>query len=229
MSITQALFALNSSGQLEVNKPEVRSILEYEVLFKRDKGGAFTGDSTGSKKFLACAEIYYIYLVYDVRSPYYNLSLTDKKKKAREDAKLPDKWREDKELEAAIVRYKEDFKLSSAGKAYTVAERAYHTMGTDTEDLQDGIIVLKETLKNIMRKISAKGPTQLGEVELINMSTQANAIILEITKTQKAIIDNIKQFAPLGDTVKVLAAKFAEEGGSMKTPVGGGQLGNREE
>jgi hypothetical protein len=229
MSSSQTLFTLNNSGELEVNKPEARSILEYEVLFKRDKGGAITGDNNGSKKFLACAEIYYIYLVHDVRSPYYNLSLIEKKKKAREDAKLPDRWKEDKELDAAVARYKEDFKLSSAGKAFVVAERAYHTMGTDTEDLQDGVIVLKETLKNIMRKVSAKGPAQLGEIELINATSEANAVILEISKTQKAIIDNIKQFASLGDTVKVLAAKFAEEGGSMRTPVGGGQLGNREE
>lgn len=229
MADVQTLFVLNPSGELEVNKPEARRILEYEVLFKRDKGAAGIGDPTGSKKVIACAEIYYIYLVYDVRSPYYNLPIEERKLKAREDAKLPDKWKEDKELEKAVERYKQDFKLTAAGKAYSVAERAYHTMATDTEDLQDNIIALKGALKKVMVKLEAKGPAQLGEIELTNTANQANAIILEIAKTQKAVIDNIKQFAPLGNTVKELAAKFAEEGGSMNIPVGGGRLGNREE
>ena len=229
MAEVQTLFVINPSGELEVNKPEARKIFEYDVLFKRDKGAAGIGDPTGSKKVIACAEIYYIYLVYDVRSPYYNLSIEERKVKAREDAKLPDKWKEDKELELAVERYKQDFKLTAAGKAYSVAERAYHTMATDTEDLQDNIITLKGLLKKVMVKLEAKGPAQLGEIELTNTANQANAIIAEIAKTQKAIIDNIKQFAPLGNTVKELAAKFAEEGGSMKVPVGGGRLGNREE
>ena len=38
MADVQTLFVLNPSGELEVNKPEARRILEYEVLFKRDKG-----------------------------------------------------------------------------------------------------------------------------------------------------------------------------------------------
>jgi hypothetical protein len=67
------LFTLNITGELEISKPEVKSVKAFKVLFDRDKGSP--GDSEGIKQLIACAEIYYIYLVYDVRSILYNLPL----------------------------------------------------------------------------------------------------------------------------------------------------------
>lgn len=221
------LFMLNSDRELEVNKLEAKKIKEYAVLFNRDKGSI--GDSEGRKKLIATAEIFYIYLVYDVRSIYYNLPIDYRKKKAIEDAGLPPTWKEDKEVLAAIERYKEDFKLTSAGLAYAVAEKAYHSTARDTQELQEELMELKELAKHFIAKTKGQTIHEGNKIELTDTVSQITAILSEITKVQKQVLDNIKTFSSLGNTVKELAAKFTEEGGSLRTPVGGGEIYNREE
>lgn len=222
-----ALFTINNFGDFEVNRVEAKRIEEYNALVVRDKGGG-KGDYDGRRKLAFCNEIYYIYLVYDPRSLYYNLPLNERKLKARKDAELKENWKEDELVKNAILRYQQDFKLTAAGQAYIVAEKAYHTIAKDTEDLQDELINMKQLLKSVGRKLSVGGPTQLGEGELTTIVQQVNAIIAEIAKTQKDILTNISGFVKLQGTVKELATKFADEGGSMKIPVGGGTVGNRE-
>ncbi len=226
MSGFNTLFLLNTHGELEVNKPEARKIKEYATLFIRDRSSV--GDADGRKKLVSCAEIYYIYLIYDVRSPYYNLPLIEKKKKAKVDAKLAKNWVEDEAIELAIERYKEDFKLTASGKAYAVAERAYHAQASDTELLQEELLNLRGLLESILKKINNKAVAP-NDIEVTTRINEISAIMNQMTSTQKAIFENIKTFTTLGKAVKDLAAAFIEEGGNLKTPVGGGTLGNREE
>lgn len=220
------LFMMNEHNDLVVNKAEAKKIKEYATLFARDKGS--TGDSVGKLKLVACAEIYYIYLVYDVRSIYYNLPLDERKMNAKRDSKLPSNWKEDEELNAAVIRYKEDFKLSATGKAYVSAERAYYSICSDTEDLQDNIIELKALMKVRLNKLTAdkNKPTDL---EAVTITKEVGNIMAEIIKNQEAIIKNVKTYSALGNTVKELATKFVTEGGNLRMVVGGGVLGNREE
>lgn len=230
MSAFNTLFVLNSYGELEINKLEVRKIPEYDILFKRDRGS--DGDYNGSKKLIACAEIYYIYLVYDVRSIYYNLPLEQRKLKAIKDCKFKDTWKETKELDNAILRYKEDFKLSAAGMAYVVAEKSYRTFTKDTQDLLEELVDNKNMLNNLL-KVHKNRDTGTGlklkdDFALTTRVQEIAAVINEIVKAQGQIMANIKSFASLGDAVKLLATKFIEEGGNLKVPVGGGDLGNRE-
>ena len=222
------LFAINSFGDFEINKVEAKKIEEYNALLVRDKGGIYKGDYDGRHKMKASMEIYYIYLVYDPRSLYYNLPVNERKLKARKDCKLPDNWKEDDLVLAAIVRYQYDFKLTAAGQAYIVAEKAYYTIAKDTEEIQDELTNLKQLLKTVSNKLQVGGPTKLGEGELTTLAHQVNAILGKISKTQKDIMTNISGFPKLQQTVKELATKFADEGGSMKIPVGGGTVGNRE-
>lgn len=219
------LFILNTQGELEVNKPEARNIKAFKVLFDRDKGSP--GDASGKKQLIACRELYYIYLVYDVRSIYYNLPLVVKKEKARETANLPDNWKEDVKLDEAVETYLEYFKLSSAGKAYSVAERAYHSLASDAELIQEEIVSLKHMLTTRIKTLEKSN--KLGNVELQSILEETTKLMSELVKLQGSLIDNIGKFDKAGETVKKLAAKFAEEGGSLKTPVGGGELYNREE
>ena len=223
MSSYNALFALNKTGELEVNKPEAKSIEEFKVLFDRDKGSK--GDLSGAKKALACAELHYIYLTTDVRSIYYNLPLLERKPLAIKDAKLPSNWREDKELINATEKYKEMFSLTAAGNAYITAEKAYFTITRDTAELQEELIELKSLLQSVSKRTKAK---RVGDTEVMTAASEAIAIISAMAKIQKDIIANIKTFSDLGNSVKILAAKFIEEGGNMKVPVGGGEIGNRE-
>lgn len=218
------LFIMNMEGLLEINKPEVRKIPEYEVLFKRDIGS--TNDFDGRKKLIACAEIFYIYLLADVRSSIYNLPMEERKKRAKELSGLPDKWKEDIEIDKAFKRYKEDFKLSAAGKAYTVAEKAYFGIAEDTEDLIEELINIKELVKIKLKKLKAKN---IGDGEFTTTANELTTVIGKINNNQKEILNNISNFTKLDKTVKELALKFTEEGGTFKIPVGGGSIGNREE
>jgi len=225
MSTLNSLFILSPTGDLEINKLEVKKIPEFKVLFDRDKGS--TGDSAGTKKYIACAEIYYIYLVYDIRSLYYNLPIEEKKVRARKDAKLPDNWKEDKAFDKAIEVYKDAFKLSAAGNAYIVAEKSYYFVTRDAAEMQDSLMDMKEQLTHVIKKIKVTPKSK--DIEVVGLLGDATALIANMAKTQKLLIDAIKTFKDLGENVKTLSYKFMEEGGNIKTPVGGGELNSREE
>jgi hypothetical protein len=225
MSSINTLFVLSNSGELEINKLETKKIPEFKVLFDRDLGSI--GDYNGSKKYIACAELYYIYLVYDIRSIYYNLPIEEKKVRAKKDSKLPDNWKEDKAFEKAIETYKDIFTLSAAGNAYVVAEKAYYSVTRDAAEMQDTLMNMKEQLSFVLKKLKVAPKTK--EVEIVGLLGDATALMLNMTKTQKEMILTIKTFGDLGENVKKLSYKFMEEGGNLKTPVGGGELNNREE
>lgn len=226
MTTINNLFQLNRDLELEVNKPEARKIVEFNVLMVRDKGSA--GDSEGRKKYIACAEIYYIYLVYDVRSIYYFLPMHEKKEKAKKDAKLPDNWKEDQDIINAITIYKESFKLTGAGRAYVAAEKSYMSMTIDTEEMIESIEKYKHMLKIIDAKIDAMN-NGTPKLELTSKVNEATALIDAISELQKKVVNNIEKFPKLQKIVEDLARKFMEEGGSMKLVVGGRTTYNRED
>lgn len=219
MSNHSEYFILNKDKELEINKPEVKKIPEFKVLFERDKGNK-------AAQMLACDELLYIYLVYDIRSKYYNLSLENKKIKAKQDAKLPEKWKEDDKLEEAVIRYKEDFKLSSTGNAYAVAERAAYVLAEDTNIMLDNILKLKIEAQKKLNQIESE---KLGNLETPDVINQYLNIVSTIIKLQKEIMTNIKEFKNTNKTVKDLAIEFATEGGNLKLVVGGGTVNRREE
>lgn len=224
MSRERMLFILNGDKQLEINKFEAKDIPEFKALF--DRATPLVSDPTGTKGHLACAEIHYLYLVYDIRSIYFNLDLEARKERARVDAKLPEQWKEDKMLAQAVEAYKREFKLTSAGNAYASAERAYYTLAEDTNGYMDDIVEFKALLK---KKSAVTKRQRIGDQELLTAANEYAAILEAIGKAQKTIMANINDFGKLGDNVKALAEKFIASGGSLRTPVGGGTLGRREE
>lgn len=227
MTTINNLFQLNHDLELEINKAEARKILEFKVLMVRDRGSE--GDSDGRKKYIACAEIYYIYLVYDVRSIYYFLPMHEKQDKAKKDAKLPIDWKEDQDILNAITVYKESFKLTAAGRSYVAAEKSYMSIAIDTEDMIESIEKYKELLKPIDAKIDAMAKGTSPKMELTNKINEATALMGAITDLQKKVVGNIDTFSKLQKTVEGLARKFMEEGGSMKLVVGGRTNFNRED
>lgn len=214
-------------GELVINRQEVNKIDEYKALLKRDVGSI--GDLSGRKGLIATGELYFIYLMYDVRSLYYNLDLNTREKNAMIDTKLPSNWKPDKVFNLAVERYKADRLLSSAGNAYYSSERALYSMSEDVKNMLDNTLELKKEIEIKIKKLSKTVGTKAGEEESRMFIVEYTNILLQLTKTQKEIITTIKELPALGDTVKKLANRFTEEGGKIKTPIGGGELGNREE
>lgn len=227
MTSMNQIFLLNNDLELEINKPEARKIPEFKVLIERDRGSA--GDSDGRKKYIACAEIYYIYLVYDVRSIYYFIPMVEKKERAKKDAKLIDGWKEDQDIINAINAYKESFKLTAAGRAFVSAEKAYMSFTIDTEDMLNAIEKYKELLKVVDMKIDAMTKTESPKMDLTSKINEAQALMEQITTLQHKVVTNIEKFPKLQKIVKDLAETFAKEGGSMKLVVGGRETFNRED
>lgn len=223
MTSINNIFFVNADKELEINKIEAFRIDSFAKLIKRDTGSK--GDVSGKRLYIATGELYYIYLQYDIRSIYYNLSDEDKEIKARKDSKLPDNWKTDKVFEQAIKDYKDCFKLTAAGNAYIVAEKSYFSITEDTREMQEEVIELKATLKKTQAqlKVSKNDPLQI-----TSLTADITAILTKLTIVQKNIMANVKLFKELGDTVKILATKFIEEGGNLKSIVGDGELGRRE-
>lgn len=227
MSKIRALFILSNSGELEINKPEARRVPEFKALFDRDLGSK--GDYDGKKKYIACAELYYIYLVHDIRSLYSNEDIDARKEKAKRDAGLPSNWKEDSVLASAVEAYKEQFKLSADGSAFITAERLYYTAAKDVEYMIDATIELKSLLYSVMNRLKpSAGKTKLGDVETLTLAKEAQGLIKEIASNQKSMIDTAKTFDSLSKLVNQLALNFLASEGSLKTPVGGGELNERE-
>lgn len=222
------LFEVDRDKNFVVNKTEALKIKEYEVLYKRDKGS--NGDSSGRAKKIFNAEIYYIYLVHDVRSAYYRLPVPERKQMALRDSGLGEaKWKEDKEFLEAVARYKEDFKLTASGAAYVAAEQALYSIAQDTMDNQEEVAKYKELIKGIKERLNKQGPQGLGDMEKVSAINEVVAVMGKITSLQKEQMTNIKGFKDLQKQVKELAGIFIEEGGSVRVPAGGYELGRREE
>lgn len=226
MSALNVLFTVDSEGNFLVNRPEAKKIKEFALLFDRDKGSE--GDSDGKKKRIANAEIFMIYLICDVRSSIYNLPYDERLIEAKKISCINERWKVDKQWLEAIEKYKEFFELSSSGKGYAVAERAYYSFTRDTFEMQEELNACKGLLNDVikrLKKINNKGEE---DTILLNNLNDALSCMNEINKIQKDMIGNIKNFSSLDDMVKTLASKFVEEGGQLKIKVGGGQIGNRE-
>lgn len=108
------LITLDENGQPVFN-PEVRMFVPFKKLIERDKGKnredglVDAGDSDGRRKSISTKELCFIYWFVDPRSntkeAYPNEVAREKKLKAV--LGLPDKWKIDEDIKAAIAFYKE--------------------------------------------------------------------------------------------------------------------------
>lgn len=102
------LLELKDKQTLEVEvSPYALQIQEFKNLVRRDKG--MKGDSTGRHKKRARAELAYIWLMYNPKSGFVE-SYDDEEVRHKEvvnSLELPDSWKVDKTIEAAVEKYKE--------------------------------------------------------------------------------------------------------------------------
>ena len=92
-----SILNLQSNGTIAII-PEIIVIPEFNVLWNRDKS---------KDKEIATKEILYIYLVSDFLSPYFNYPEDKRNDVVIKDIFKDSKWKEDKAVRAAIVKYEE--------------------------------------------------------------------------------------------------------------------------
>lgn len=218
-------YLIIEDGDIVVNKKECYTIPEFKLLFDRDKG--CKQDVTGKHKLLACSEMKYIYYHKDPRSEYYNAPISMSGQILKELSGVPDNWKEDKDFEKAIEKYKELQQLSAAGSAYFSADAALFDLGVDTRYTSEAIRELKLsiqfTLKQANKSNKEYKPEELDFI--IKLSNQLNNIM----KLQNDNIAIINRMPALSKTLKLLKEEYSEEDSGDQILVGGRNKGNRED
>jgi hypothetical protein len=227
MSQNNSIFILNEQGLIEINKPEVREHPAFKVILEKDKGSV--GDADGRKKSMAKRELLYIYLIADPRSVYYNLSLTEKRRKAKIHATLPQNWIPDEAVVNALLYYEIHLKLDSTANAYLAAEKNLYNTAEDIHDMQNDISELKRMCKETMKQLTAEGTNVFSETEKLVNIDKAIALYSQIQKLQLDASKIIKELPAMTKVKNDLAAAYAEAGGELKLAVGGREVGNRED
>ena len=227
MSQNNSIFILNKEGFIEINKPEVREHPAFRTILEKDKGSV--GDADGRKKSMAKRELLYIYLLADPRSVYYNLSLTEKKRKAKIHANLAQNWIPDEAVINALLYYEIHLKLDSTANAYLAAEKNLYNTAEDIHDMQNDISELKRMCKETMKQLTAEGTNVFSETEKLVNIDKAIALYAQIQKLQLEASKIIKELPNMTKVKNDLAAAYAEAGGQLKLAIGGREVGNRED
>lgn len=96
----------NSSGELELNQPEILLIKEFDKLMQ-DERNICTEDETGRYKLRAFREFKYIFLMIDWESPYADYSEQERHQEALKDANITEDEFNDEIFRAACRKYRE--------------------------------------------------------------------------------------------------------------------------
>lgn len=154
---------------LELNKPEVLLINEFEKLWE-PKRNKVKGDAQGTQRQLAMKEFAYMYLVYDWKSPYSEYSDSEKIEAALEDSGLTNEQIQDKLLVAACKKYQELQQsrvlklLNSAYRAVDELRRFFDEVDLQERDPETGKPIYKSN--DIIANIANLGKTVGGLEEL---------------------------------------------------------------
>lgn len=146
--------------EMPVFNPEVRLVKEFHKLLKRDKGSK--GDHDGRKKLKATRELSFIYFycVYDSRFEAYDGQ--EKIDMIKELVELPDDWKIDEDVQAAIDKYTFLIETPSMG-LFKQAQKQINNLDNFFEDLDlwsddnrtksDGLIIKPKDVADMVERI----------------------------------------------------------------------------
>lgn len=167
------LFTVNELHEVELNKPWIALIPEFQAIIKRDKGSP--GDYRGDKKLKAKRELAYIYFCLDFTSP---LREWDEEARKLEALTYTDLKKEDvdgdAELQAAYDKYEELLLLSS---------RSLKTL----KALQKGM----DTLDKYFENVNFDAVDKLGKIKYTPDAYIAN--VTKLPKMRAAVSEYEKQ------------------------------------
>lgn len=225
---SERIFEVNlKKGTLDINKKEVRLIPEFKELLIRDKGGIIKGDPDGRRKYVATAEMLYIYITCDNFTMYSKLSDTKRERTALEISGLIDiNWKEDKTIKAAKEAYKDIVKLSPISLALYNAQKSLHSIGRDlgmfenyNEKIRNEIKINERIIENPNSKEELKEEARQKIKAYFNDLSANNKEILNLSSSLNERYRNIEE----------LKVKVAEEDNELEQIVGDRISFNRED
>lgn len=214
MNQLEKLFIPTEDGDIKINKIELSRHALLKPIVAKVK----------SKEQVD--KLMYVYLMADVGSMYNHLQGEEKLQAVKDHFAYDDLWKPTADMTIAVEAYEKLMDLSATGRAYKTAIKAVYETGKDLDRLLDMVIMLKGSLETRINNI--KNNHTFTESEKFDNIKEARAYIIEITSTQKDVIDHLKKMPDLLKIVDTLATKFAEENSNKTEIHGGGSLGNRE-
>ena len=182
------LFKINEDKSLEINREEVYLIEAFNVILRRDRGSK--GDIDGRKKFVALRDFKVIYYMSSINSTPSRLGLSEKETIAflKENIGLPDDFKIDKELKAAIdVANKieetaSSFLLINSIKSLNVTSKV---LGVISNKIQEKLSIIEtndddESIKQITNVINLSN-------EILKLTSNIPRTLEEIEKVQTKI------------------------------------------
>lgn len=123
----------NSTGEIEINEPEVLLLREFEALWDitRNKCKA---DPGGSKRLRAFRELKYIFLMIDWLSPYSQYDEQERHSEALQDAEITEAEWADSKFREACRKYRE---LQESSKALKFIKAAQGVVDKITDYFND--------------------------------------------------------------------------------------------
>lgn len=202
-------------GFLVLAKEEIRGVKEFKVLLERDKGSE--GDADGRKKLHAFKEFYYIYLTCDFKSYLVNGGYTEKEihLKAVKGAGLPEGWKADAAIKAAMAVYTEIQEDETPTATFLIKTIQGVRMGTKV--MQVAINAMEATLDLMSSPKEGETPN-LSDL-LLNTDNLAKQLEI-INKMANAFPKTLK-------TLEELQDKITKEKSGKQLARGGEEIGNR--
>ncbi len=166
-------FILRDNHEVELNRPEILLVKEFEELFSLKFNQGEKGDTDGRKRRRAYKVMAFIYLVYDWKSPYAEYSLAEKVESALSDSELDSEFVKDPLVAKAIIKYLDlqDTRIVKLLKSsYRVVDEIRHhfdTVQLDERDPMTGKPIF--TARDLMSNLAALGKTveSLKELEYL--------------------------------------------------------------
>lgn len=217
---------------LVINKDYCRGLTEYKVILERDRGS--DGDSQGRKKIMAFKELLYVKLLGDAFT-YINQGGYSEKEShnfACKDARLPNEWKPDEAVKAAIGKYKEMQEMSmptlSAVKTTRRGLKLSETIAKTIIKNIENTIELYESKINettTFEVIGGTGEKKQEPVNVLNETAIVNALLTQLDNLTK-MATKIPQ---LQRGLEELEEKLSKERAGTGIGRGGRKIGNRAE
>ena len=217
------LFIINEKGFLEINKPSLRSILEFKAILIRDKGSE--GDHDGRKKFIAFKELMFVHTYTHPASPYKDLGDKDRENVVIETCKFDTAWKPDNLIWAACDKYKELINMSALYYSYNNASKAVYSIGKDLNFFNEQKNKKRKTLVDLTKQTEA---SSLDVAELQEMDMRIDLLTTSLLKLGDEIINLTTKLDKAFVTLSGLKNRLLEAEQVGSNLRGGGKLGNRE-
>ena len=204
---------LTEELNLEIQS-ELFEIEEFKALIKRIKVGR--SDNDGRKKLIAKKEIAYVYHMADPNSRYYNYAESERKNKLKSDIfnEVDEDWQPDKEVELAILKYRELIKTPSL--------RTVDSMLNSLHESEEIIIEITKQLKQDLKDGKHKSGINNKRGQIVSGTELMLNDLTALLKVSKEIPNHI-------EVLEKLQKKLQEENKTQAAKVRGNlQISERE-